>query len=179
LVKKEIDTKARKEEKTSWGGVSEWYSEYLETTPDSYQAKVILPNLLRILDIKQGLRVLDIACGQGYFTRAIAAAGARAMGADISGVLVGEARRLSSKEISFHIAPAHELGFAEDTSFDAATVVLAVQNIENIAEAFAEAARVLVPHGRLVLVLMHPAFRVPKASSWGWDARPWVCSIAG
>ncbi len=158
-----------KESKTSWGGVAEWYSEYLETTEDSYQKQVILPNLLRILDIKKGDRILDLACGQGFFARALSAAGAQVAGADISKALVEEAQKLSSKEIPFYVAPAHALAFAKDASFDAATIVLAIQNIENIGEVFAEARRVLVPQGRLVLVMMHPAFRIPKKTSWGWD----------
>ncbi|MDE2001248.1 MAG: SAM-dependent methyltransferase, partial [Patescibacteria group bacterium] len=37
--------------------------------------------------------------------------------------------------------------------------------------AFAECARALVSGGRLVLVLNHPAFRIPKESSWGWDEK--------
>ena len=32
-----------------------------------------------------------------------------------------------------------------------------------------EANRVLKPKGQLFIVLNHPAFRIPKDSSWGWD----------
>ena len=42
---------------TSWGGVAEWYDQMIETDPDSYQAKVILPNIIRILDPKPGMIV--------------------------------------------------------------------------------------------------------------------------
>ncbi len=105
-------TKDAVEGKTSWGGVSEWYDDYLENGEDTYQRQVILPNLLRLLAIKQGDRVLDVACGQGFFTRAFAAAGARAAGADISPALIERAKELSSKEIAFHVAPAHDLAFA-------------------------------------------------------------------
>lgn len=155
------------EGKTSWGKVVGWYSDYLETTEDSYQRQVILPNLLRVLGAKPG-RVLDIACGQGFFTRAVAEAGAMVEGADISKALVAEAKRLSPK-LTFHVAPANKLSFAKDGSYNAATVVLAVQNIEDISAAFAEAARILAPQGRLILVVMHPAFRNPQKTSWGWD----------
>jgi ubiquinone/menaquinone biosynthesis C-methylase UbiE len=155
------------EGKTSWGKVASWYSDYLETTEDSYQKQVILPNLLRVLGAKPG-KVLDIACGQGFFTRAMHEAGAAVEGADISKALVEEAKRLSPK-LTFHVAPADKLGFAKDGSYDVATVVLAIQNIEDISAAFAEAARILAPHGRLILVIMHPAFRNPQKTAWGWD----------
>lgn len=153
---------------SSWGPVADWYDEYLEVTPDSYQEAVIAPNLLRVLALKPGEKVLDIACGQGYFTRAFLEAGAVAVGADISEELVAAAKKRSPK-IDFNIAPADNLSFAEDASFDAATIVLAIQNIENIAGTFAQAKRILKPGGRLVLVMNHPAFRIPKRTSWGWD----------
>lgn len=154
---------------TSWGNVSDWYSDYLESTQDSYQRQVILPNLLRILEVKKGMQVLDIAAGQGFFSRAINEAGASVVGADISKELIAKAKELSPKEISFHVAPAGGLLFAANASFDAALIILAIQNIEDIGGAFAEAARVLKPKGRLLLVMMHPAFRIPQKTSWGWD----------
>jgi len=154
--------------KTSWSAVADWYDTYLEVTPDSYQAMVIAPNLLRVLALKKGEQVIDIACGQGYFTRLFAEAGAVATGADISKELIAAAKKRSPK-IDFDVAPAHQLSFAKDASFDAATIVLAIQNIENIADVFAEVKRVLKPGGQFVLVMNHPAFRIPKRTSWGWD----------
>ena len=154
--------------KTSWGPVADWYDTYLEVTPDSYQAMVIVPNLLRVLALKKNERVVDIACGQGYFTRLFAETGAAPIGADISKELIATAKKRSPK-IDFNIAPAHHLSFAKDNSFDAAAIVLAIQNIENVADVFSEVKRVLKPGGRFVLVMNHPAFRIPKRTSWGWD----------
>lgn len=154
---------------TSWGGVAEWYDELLSEDADSFQAKVILPNLVRILDPKPGMQVLDVACGQGFFTRALSAAGARATGCDISAELVMLAVQKSTNTIEYHVSPADALTFAADGSFDAATIVLALQNIENLQGAVAECARVLKPGGRLILVMNHPAYRIPQRSSWGWD----------
>lgn len=161
--------KPKKQAATSWGKVAQWYDDYLENTEDSYQRQVILPNLLRLLAPKRGDRVLDVACGQGFFTRAFAQAGAHVEGADISKELIARARELSPKNIPFHVAPAHQLSFAKDASFDAATIVLAIQNIENITEVFAEVHRILKSGGRLFLAMVHPAFRIPQKTSWGWD----------
>ena len=155
---------------TSWGGVAEWYDNYLETNKDSYQEKVIAPNLIRILEIKKGMRVLDLACGQGFFSRKFASAGATVIGADISDELVEQAKKRSSA-ITYHATPAHKLGFAQGQTFDVVTIVLAIQNIQNMGEVFAEVNRVLKPGGRLVLVLNHPTFRIPKRSSWGFDEK--------
>jgi hypothetical protein len=32
-------------------------------------------------------------------------------------------------------------------------------------------SRALSPRGRLVIVMMHPCFRGPKETSWGWDEK--------
>ncbi len=48
--------------------------------------------------------------------------------------------------------------------------MLAIQNIHPITPVFATVSRLLKPGGRLVLVMMHPCFRGPKETSWGWDA---------
>ncbi len=159
----------KKKVSTSWGSSSKWYSDYLEEGEDTYQRKVILPNVLRILAPKKGMRVLDIACGQGFFSRAFSEAGAEVTGIDISKELIAEAKRLSPPTIPFHTAPADALTFAKENSYDAATIILAIQNIENMQGVFTESSRVLTKGGRLVLVMMHPAFRIPEQTSWGYD----------
>ncbi len=161
-------TPPKKPKTTSWGAVAEWYDDYMEVAEDSYQKQVILPNLTRVLAIRPGEKVLDVACGQGFFTREWRALGAKVAGADISPELIAKARE-RAPEIVWHATPAHNLSFAGDGEYDAMTIVLAIQNIENIAEVFAEVRRVLSPKGRFVLVMNHPAFRVPKRSSWGFD----------
>lgn len=158
-----------KPNKTSWGKVAQWYDELLEKDSDSFQEKVILPNLLRIVDPKKGLKILDVACGQGYFSRAFHKKGASVSGCDISKELIQIAKENSSPEIEYFVAPSDNLKTVEPKSMDTVTIVLALQNIEKLSETFRECARVLKVGGRLVFVLNHPAFRIPKRSSWGWD----------
>ncbi len=162
--------KTSAKQNTSWGSVAKWYDETVESE-DSYQQTVILPNLLRLMDIKKGEVVLDLACGQGFFSRAFAGAGAAVVGVDISPELIAIAREKSPKEIGFHAASAEAFPFLADGSFDKVVIVLALQNIEKMNETLAECARVLAPEGKLYLVLNHPAFRIPKASSWGFDEK--------
>ena len=52
--------------KTSWGGVAGWYQNLL-SGEGTYQKEVILPNLLRLLNIKKGEVILDLGCGPGFF----------------------------------------------------------------------------------------------------------------
>lgn len=157
----------RRAAKTSWGGVAPWYDEHL-AKEDTYHAKVVLPELLRLVAPAPGMRILDLACGQGYFARAFASLGASVDGVDISRELIERAIR-EGGGITYHVSPAENLASFEDAEFDALTCVLAIQNIEHAAQVFAESARVLKPGGALHIVMNHPAFRIPKASHWGFD----------
>jgi hypothetical protein len=47
--------------------------------------------------------------------------------------------------------------------------VLAVQNIHPLPPLMQGVARALAVGGRFVIAMMHPCFRGPKATSWGWD----------
>jgi ubiquinone/menaquinone biosynthesis C-methylase UbiE len=168
---------------TSWGGVAGWYDELLEASADSFQSKVIMPNLIRILDPKPGMTVADVACGQGYFSRAFAANGADVIGCDISPELIKLAQSktlgdptskgpvIKAGKLEFAVASADDLAFMADASAHATTIILALQNIENLPGTMAEAFRVLKPGGRLIFVINHPAFRIPKASGWVWDEK--------
>jgi ubiquinone/menaquinone biosynthesis C-methylase UbiE len=178
---------------TSWGKAASWYDKLLEQENDTYQKTLILPNLLRLLEIKRGDNILDLACGQGFFAREFSKAGAKVVGVDISYELIefakkhhtysssdpelveGESRSLSSRQartiIDYHVSSADNLSFLKNKSIDKATLILALQNIENVHGILKECSRVLKNHGKLFIILNHPAFRVPKESSWGWDER--------
>lgn len=153
---------------TSWNEVASWYDDLLKGD-DSYQAKVILPNLLRVLGLKKGEKVFDLACGQGYFASVFSHTGADVVASDLSKNLIETAKKNSKEKISFYISPAHKAQFLKDNTIDTIVVVLAIQNIENVGEVFAECKRVLKKDGRMVLVLNHPAFRVPQGSDWFFE----------
>ena len=170
-MEKDIKKKTASSKTTSWSNVAEWYDGLIEGEKGTYQADLILPNLLRLVAPAAGDRILDIACGQGFFARAFAEKGAVVTGADISGELIKLAQEHSPKSVSFHVAPADKLDFAKDASFNKAVIVLALQNIDQFAGALSEASRILETGGRLFLVLNHPAFRIPKGSAWKWDEK--------
>lgn len=152
---------------TSWGSVADWYDDHL-SGEDTYHAKVIAPNFVRMAGAGQGMKILDIGCGEGYFTRLLAASGAQVEGADIAKELIAKAQK-QSPDIRYHVASADALSFADGDSYDVVTCVLALQNMEKLEVVMKEVARVLKPEGKFVFVLNHPAFRIPKRSSWVWD----------
>ena len=160
-------TYKKAERDTSWGKVADWYGEHVESK-DSYHQNVVLPNLVRVLNLTKNDTVLDLACGEGFFAREFIKSAKRVVGADISRELIEQATQKDKKGV-YHVAPANKLSFAKDGEFSVVACVLALQNIEDLAGTFKEVARVLAPKGKMVMVLNHPTFRVLKRSSWGWD----------
>ncbi len=159
-----------KNQSTSWGKVAGWYDDLLEEGDDTYQIKVILPNLTRLLDIKKGEHLLDLASGQGFFSRAFASLGTQVTGVELSKELVAKAKiRSEDLSIDYIVSSSDDLSVLADGSVDKIIIVLALQNIEKMKETFDECRRVLKQGGKLFLVLNHPAFRIPKRSSWGYD----------
>lgn len=163
---------------TSWGKVANWYHNLIENENNSYQRKLILPNLIRLLEAKKGEVLLDLACGQGFFCREFIKSGAKVIGVDLSTELIEIARKAPRhlpgeqrkyEPVEYHIASADSLDFLKRNSIDKTTIILSLQNIENASGVIKEVNRVLKPNGKLFLVLNHPAFRIPKESSWGWD----------
>ncbi len=153
---------------TSWGSAAKWYDELLGQER-TYQRELILPNLIRLLGIRKGETVLDLACGQGFFSQAFAHGGARVTAVDISEELIGIAKKRKDLGVEYHAAPADKIPFVASGSVDVVALVLALQNMDPVHPVFAECARVLKLGGKFAIVLNHPAFRVPKRSSWEWD----------
>lgn len=134
-----------------------------------FQQTIIVPGLLRLLALRKGERVLDVACGQGALSLALHQAGAEVVGVDLSPALIAKARQRAPQGVRYMVGDARELGEVEAGTFDAAVCVLAAQNMDPVAPVFAECARLLRKGGRAVFVVPHPAFRIPRQSSWQWD----------
>lgn len=152
---------------TSWGKEAGWYDQVVSDN-DSYQNKVILPNLIRLMEINPGEKVLDAGCGTGFFAAEFVRAGGKVIGIDIGAELLAIAQKNVPKA-EFKSGSSEALPFDKE-SFDKIVFVLSLQNMSDMKKAITEAARTLKPKGKMYLVLNHPAFRIPGESSWGWDA---------
>lgn len=157
---------------THWDHVASWYDKLVGDEGSDYQRHVVLPAALALLDVQKGQRVLDLCCGQGVLARALIERGAGfVLGVDASGKLIAAAksRGPAGAALKYVVGDARDLGALADGRFDAAACLMAVHDFDPIAPALAEMARALRPGGVAVLVFMHPCFRIPRQSSWGWD----------
>jgi len=133
------------------------------------QSKINI-EVIDALNLQKDHRVLDVGCGTGVVTRAIAdrlskECNGMAMGIDAaSKMILGAREKRGSDNCQFEIAAAEELPF-EDESFDSAVSTLFFHHIQlDLKEiAFKEIFRVVKPGGRLVVCDMH----IPE-TAFGW-----------
>ncbi len=94
-------------------------------------------------------RVLDLCCGQGNATEALAKAGHSVTGADFSARMLSHAReRLPAGE--FVEADAQDLPF-EDDSFDVVVCSFGLMHVPDQPKALSEVRRVLKPEGQFIM----------------------------
>ncbi len=154
---------------TAWDQAARWYDALVGMYGSDFQKDIIMPGVFKLLDLKRGSRVLDLACGQGVFSRYLLSKGMQVDGLDVSEELIGFARSRSKPSIHFHIGDARDKKALKETGFDAIACLLAVQNMEEIEPVFRNVAHWLKPDGRFIFVTTHPCFRIPRQTHWGWD----------
>ncbi len=103
--------------------------------------------LLESVDVRGGIRVLDVAAGPGYVAAAAAQRGAIPVGIDFSAAMVAEAQR-RYPTLAFQEGDAEDLPFP-DKSFDAAVMNFGLLHLERPEQAMAEAYRVLRAGGKI------------------------------
>ncbi len=105
-----------------------------------------IPELLRAVRSRLGMRLLDICTGPGYAAGAAEAIGCEVTGIDFAPAMVDLARETFPR-CRFEVGDGEALDL-RDAAFDAAVCNYGVFHFGEPEEAFAEAARVLVPGGR-------------------------------
>jgi 2-polyprenyl-3-methyl-5-hydroxy-6-metoxy-1,4-benzoquinol methylase len=160
--------------RAAWNrGAEAWYA-FVQSGADYYRLRVHGPALLRACGDVQGARALDLGCGEGYFARELARAGAQVSAIDISDEQLNYAlrteataplgidyRRMSASDIERNFSPA---------SFDLITACMALQDMGDAGGVLAAARALLCARGRMVFSAPHPATDMPYRE-WERDER--------
>ncbi len=98
-------------------------------------------------------RILDVACGPGVVTAAVARRADTVVGLDATEAMLGKAAARTSglPNVSLKVGDAENLPFA-DGEFDAVVTRLSLHHFDRPGRALSEMARVLRPGGRAVIV---------------------------
>jgi SAM-dependent methyltransferase len=137
-----------------------------------YHRRIALPNTLALLGLAPGERLLDLGAGQGVLAPHVARLGAEYLGIEASPRLASMARRRHGVAAKVVVGDTRSLpAEVVPGDFDAAVFLFSIQDMEPLESVMAETARALRTGGRVVLFMVHPCFRVPRQSGWGYDAR--------
>ncbi|HVX11383.1 MAG TPA: class I SAM-dependent methyltransferase [Pirellulales bacterium] len=144
-------------------------------------------DLLDLLQPQSGQRVLDLGCGTGHLTAAIAERGAAVVGIDASAEMIDQARR-NFPAIEFHVADARE--YRSQEPFDAVFSNAALHWVKPAEAAVQTVAAALKPGGRFVaefgghgnvryiLAELHAAVSLVTGTNPG-DFNPWYFPSVG
>ncbi|HEX6681439.1 MAG TPA: methyltransferase domain-containing protein [Candidatus Limnocylindrales bacterium] len=153
----------------TWDSIADWYAEHLRAGSAMHEfARDVLLAALPV-DLR-GRRVLDVGCGEGIITRALAGRGAEAVGIDPAERLIAHALASEDKSATgarYAVDDGCTLSTIADGSADWVTAGLSLNNVPDLAAAADAVARVLVPGGRLAFTIPHPCFEAPHASWTG------------
>lgn len=159
----------KKKKETGWGKVATWYNEHLQGD-DTYHTQVVLPNLIRLVDLKSNQSLLELGCGQGFFLEKFVQLSNKITGVDIGAELIEIAKQNNSK-IEYLVGSAEDVQLLGTKKFDVIIIVLAIQNMKNLNLVVENISSHLTDKGRVYLVLNHPAFRIPQHSDWVFDEK--------
>ena len=101
----------------------------------------ITKRLARHLNLRQGVRYLDVACGTGNYTVALQNLGAKMHGLELASTMLDRARPKSDR-VRWIQGNAETLPF-HDRSFNGATCTLAIHHMKDTRRVFEEVFRVI------------------------------------
>lgn len=101
-----------------------------------------------------GRRTLDVGCGEGRVSRDLRALGHRVVGVDASEAMIAAARE-ADRAGEYVVADAQSLPLP-DGHADLAVAFMSLMDVDDMAAAVRELARVLEPGGRAVVAVVHP-----------------------
>jgi 2-polyprenyl-3-methyl-5-hydroxy-6-metoxy-1,4-benzoquinol methylase len=151
----------------AWAANAEHWDQ-IQGDHGSHWQRVVADATDRLLGLRPGERVLEVCCGNGFYARRLAAAGAVVVAADGTPGLVERAcaRAAEDRErVDWRVAdvtdPSALVALGPDP-YDAAVCGMAVMDLPDLAPLFQGLRALVRPGGRLVVSTLHPCFVVPE-----------------
>jgi ubiquinone/menaquinone biosynthesis C-methylase UbiE len=136
-----------------------------------FQRVLIAPASERLLGVRPGHMLLEVACGNGVFSRRLADLGAHVVATDFSASFLELARGRASahpERIEYRLLDATDEGqllALGEARFDAAVCNMGLMDMAAIDPLLRALRRLLKPDGCFVFSILHPAFNIAGAST--------------
>jgi 2-polyprenyl-3-methyl-5-hydroxy-6-metoxy-1,4-benzoquinol methylase len=154
----------------AWDLAAPAWDDFVETGLDYWRTEVHGPALLSACGDVRDQRVLDLGCGQGWFSRQLAECGAHVVGVDFSAAQIANAQSHEATHplgIQYRLLDATQIGaFWPPSSFDLITACMSLHDSPHTAGILTACRQVLAPEGRVAFSIVHPVTGGPHT---GWE----------
>ena len=160
------DMTERSEDQVAWDAVADFWQERMGEGNDFVEV-LIWPAVRSMLPDLSGASVLDVGCGNGLYSRKMAAAGAVVTAIDYSEGMIRCARRESlGSGIEYSEMDAREpetFRAIPSGAFDAVLSTMVLMDMSDLSALFGALPRVLKPGAPFVFATSHPSFNSAHA----------------
>ncbi len=146
--------------KDIWNSNAEFWDSKMGEGNDFHKI-LIEPKQLKLLNIKAGDRILDIACGNGQFARKMAELGAKVTAIDFSDKFIALAKSKGGQTIEYLVLDATsgpDLQKLSGKIFDSIICTMALMDMDNIETLIRRLPEMLKKEGAFVFSILHPCF---------------------
>jgi ubiquinone/menaquinone biosynthesis C-methylase UbiE len=150
-----------------WESIGDWYAQLVRSgsAMHRFSRDILLEALPANLF---GFDLLDVGCGEGIVSRALAHRGARVVGIDPAHTLISHAQSEEGAHpigVTYRLDDGATLQTIAESSMDGVTAGLSLNNIPDLDAALESIRRVLRPGGFLAFTVPHPCFEAPNTDT--------------
>ena len=153
---------------TAWEKNAQFWDDYMGDESNHFHRNLVRPYVTKLLDIKKGDFVLDIACGNGNYSAYLAQKGAKIVAFDYSEKMIQLAikrRQAFSDSIEFKVCDATQYDelskLKRNKLYDKVVANMAIMDIADIRPLFSAVHSLLRMDGVFVFATHHPCFTYP------------------
>ena len=158
-----------KEDLYIWETNADYWDSKMGDHSNYFHRNLVRPNTEKLLNIKEGDFVLDIACGNGNFSQRLAQNGARVVAFDFSSKLIEHAKRRRADvldRVEFVVCDATDysqlMKLKRTEPYNKAVSNMAIMDIADIEPLFESVYDMLADDGIFVFTTHHPCFTHPE-----------------
>lgn len=130
------------------------------------------PSIVKMLPKLDGLNIVDLGCGYGWFCREARQRGAKnVLGMDISAKMLDKARDMTDDSFIIYLQEDLEVFKLQEDTYDLAYSSLTLHYIENLTSLVETIYQSLKPGGHFVFSAEHPIYTAPKQPGWLIDKK--------